>query len=43
VGTLQNGAAADLVALAGDPLADVETVTRPVLVMKEGKVVLDRR
>jgi imidazolonepropionase-like amidohydrolase len=43
VGTLQKGAAADLVALAGDPLADVETVTRPVLVIKEGKVVLDRR
>jgi imidazolonepropionase-like amidohydrolase len=43
VGTLQKGAAADLVALAGDPLQDIETVTRPVLVMKEGRVVLDRR
>ncbi len=43
VGTLQKGAAADLVALAGDPLQDIETVMRPALVMKDGKVVLDRR
>jgi imidazolonepropionase-like amidohydrolase len=43
VGTVAKGASADVVAFLGDPLQDIETVTRPVLVMKEGKVVLDRR
>ncbi len=43
VGTLEKGAAADLVALAGDPLLDIDTITRPVLVMKDGKVIVDRR
>jgi imidazolonepropionase-like amidohydrolase len=43
VGVLRPGAAADLVALAGDPLADIETVTKPVLVMKGGRVAVDRR
>ncbi len=43
IGTLTPGAWADLVAVAGDPLADVRTVERPLWVMKEGKVALDRR
>jgi len=43
IGTLAPGAFADLVAVAGDPLADVRTVEQPVWVMKEGKVALDRR
>jgi imidazolonepropionase-like amidohydrolase len=43
VGVLRDGAAADLVAVPGDPMRDVEVVTRPVLVMKGGAVVVDRR
>jgi imidazolonepropionase-like amidohydrolase len=43
IGTLAPGAFADLVAVAGDPLADVRTVEQPLWVMKEGKVALDRR
>jgi imidazolonepropionase-like amidohydrolase len=43
VGALEKGAAADLVALPGDPLQDIEAVTRPVLVMKDGQIVADRR
>jgi imidazolonepropionase-like amidohydrolase len=42
-GVVRPGAFADLVAVAGDPLADVATVTRPVWVMKDGRVVVDRR
>jgi imidazolonepropionase-like amidohydrolase len=43
IGVLQKGAAADLVALPGDPLADIGVVTRPAFVMKAGRVVVDRR
>jgi imidazolonepropionase-like amidohydrolase len=43
IGVLANGASADLVAVAGDPTKDIETVTRPVLVMKEGRIAVDRR
>jgi imidazolonepropionase-like amidohydrolase len=43
IGVIEKGGAADLVALAGDPLADIAAVTRPVLVIKDGKIVLDKR
>jgi imidazolonepropionase-like amidohydrolase len=43
IGVLAKGASADLVAVAGDPTNDIETVTRPVLVMKEGRIAVDRR
>jgi imidazolonepropionase-like amidohydrolase len=43
VGVIKQGAAADLVALPSNPLMDIEAVTRPVFVMKNGKVALDRR
>ncbi|HEX4952985.1 MAG TPA: amidohydrolase family protein [Thermoanaerobaculia bacterium] len=43
IGTLAPGAYADLVAVAGDPLQDVRTVERPLWVMKEGRVEVDRR
>ncbi|MFQ5768715.1 MAG: amidohydrolase family protein, partial [Acidobacteriota bacterium] len=39
VGTIQVGKAADLVGVAGDPLLNIETVTRPVFVMHNGVVV----
>ncbi len=43
VGTLAPGRFADLVAVAGDPLADVTELERPVVVAKGGVVVRDRR
>jgi imidazolonepropionase-like amidohydrolase len=38
VGTVQAGKIADLVAVAGDPLQNIEIVTRPVFVMHEGRI-----
>jgi imidazolonepropionase-like amidohydrolase len=43
VGALKAGAFADLVAVAGDPLADVIAATRPAFVMKDGRIALDKR
>ena len=38
IGTLEKGKQADIVAVAGDPLADIRATERVVFVMKEGKV-----
>jgi imidazolonepropionase-like amidohydrolase len=38
LGTLQAGKVADVVAVRGNPLADIHVMERPVLVMKEGKL-----
>ena len=38
LGALEAGKYADVVAVAGDPLRDISTLTRPQFVMKEGKV-----
>jgi len=38
VGTVEAGKVADLVAVAGDPLQNIEIVTRPVFVMHEGRI-----
>ena len=38
-GTLAPGKAADLIAVAGDPLSDIRTVEKPVFVMVRGKPV----
>lgn len=43
VGTLEPGRFADLVAVAGDPLADVRVLERPIVVAKGGVVVRDDR
>jgi imidazolonepropionase-like amidohydrolase len=43
VGTLAPGRFCDLVAVAGDPLADIRTLERPVVVMKGGRLAVDRR
>jgi imidazolonepropionase-like amidohydrolase len=43
VGSLEVGRFADLVAVEGDPLADVTVLERPTVVVKGGRVVLDRR
>jgi imidazolonepropionase-like amidohydrolase len=39
-GTLQSGKAADIVAVPGNPLADIEVTQHPVFVMKQGVVYL---
>jgi imidazolonepropionase-like amidohydrolase len=43
VGSLAPGRFADVLAVDGDPLADVTVLERPVVVAKGGVVVLDRR
>jgi imidazolonepropionase-like amidohydrolase len=43
VGTLRPGRFADLVAVDGDPLEDITTLQVPVVVMKGGRVAVDRR
>ncbi len=43
VGTLRPGRFCDLVAVDGDPLADVSLLQAPVVVMKGGRVAVDRR
>ena len=43
VGTIASGKVADLLAVAGDPLADIGTLGRPVLVMSRGRIVRDDR
>ena len=39
IGTLEAGKLADLLAVAGDPLADVRALDKPILVLSEGRVV----
>jgi imidazolonepropionase-like amidohydrolase len=43
VGSLAPSRFADLVAVDGDPLRDVTTLERPVVVAKGGEIVFDRR
>jgi len=43
LGRIAPGAIADLVAVAGDPLAGIAALRHPVLVIKDGKVEVDRR
>ena len=43
VGSLAPGRFADLVAVDGDPLADVRVLETPVVVLKGGRVAVDRR
>ena len=43
LGRIAPGFIADLVACQGDPLADAGALRRPVLVIKDGRVVVDRR
>jgi imidazolonepropionase-like amidohydrolase len=39
LGTIESGKLADLLLLAGDPLADIHNIRRLALVMKEGRVI----
>jgi imidazolonepropionase-like amidohydrolase len=43
IGTLEPGKTANIVMLDGDPLEDVFNLTRVVLVVKDGKVIVDKR
>ena len=43
IGSLEPGKLADLVALPGDPLADITATEHPVFVMKEGSVAVLKR
>ena len=43
IGTIERGKAADLIAVQGDPLADVTVLKRVPFVMARGKVVKDQR
>ncbi len=43
IGTLEPGKRADLIAVAGDPLADVTTLKRVSFVMRDGRVYRDDR
>jgi len=43
VGSIEPGKVADLIAVAGDPLADIGTLGRPVLVLSRGRIVRDDR
>jgi len=41
-GTVERGARADLLVIDGDPLADLERLGRPTMVIQGGRVVVDR-
>lgn len=43
LGTIEAGKLADIVVVKGDPLAKLEVLRSPLLVMKEGRVIMDRR
>jgi len=43
LGRVAIGYVADLIAVRGDPLADLSIVRKPVVVLKAGKIELDRR
>jgi imidazolonepropionase-like amidohydrolase len=43
LGTLEPGKLADIVLIDGDPLADIFDLTRVKVVLKEGRIVIDRR
>lgn len=43
VGTVTRGKVADLIAVRGDPLADISALSAPALVMARGRIILPRR
>ena len=43
LGTVEPGKLADLIVVAGDPLADIENLRKLQLVLKEGQIVADHR
>lgn len=43
LGMVAPGSVADLLLLPGDPLEDIESLTSPTVVVKDGKIVVDKR
>ena len=43
IGTLEVGKVADILLVSGDPLADVADLANVVLVLKDGRIVVDKR
>jgi imidazolonepropionase-like amidohydrolase len=43
VGTLEAGCAADILAVAGDPTADLTVLRQPALVLQGGQIIVDHR
>jgi imidazolonepropionase-like amidohydrolase len=43
LGSIQPGKIADLLILDDDPLHDITALTRPVIVIKEGRILIDKR
>lgn len=43
LGSIAVGNIADILILAEDPLADITAITRPLIVIKEGRIVVDNR
>jgi len=41
IGRIRKGLLADLVAVTGDPSTDIKDIRKVVLVMKDGKIVLE--
>ncbi len=43
LGRLETGYVADLIAVSGNPLADIAVLRNPVVVIQDGRIVVDRR
>jgi enamidase len=43
LGSIEEGKIADLLILENDPLKDITAITRPLVVIKEGRIVIDKR
>ena len=43
LGRIEQGYLADLIAVSGNPLEDPSALRSPVVVIKDGKIALDRR
>jgi len=42
LGTIEKGKLADIIAIAGDPLADIKNTRNIKLVIKDGKILVDK-